>query len=74
MVVLFNSKTCNFDSFMDYLTIKNIMNKRLFEQYQKIIYRKLKWNRFINTQKSESKMINNFKKIWKSFENYSYSW
>ena len=34
------------------------------EQYQKEIYRKLKWNRYINTQKSESKMIKNFEAVY----------
>ena len=41
--------------------MKNNINKLLFNQYRKEIYRKLKWNRYINTQKSETKMINNFK-------------
>jgi predicted metallopeptidase len=58
----YNSKTCDFNEFTDYLKIKNRINRILFEQYQKKIYRKLKWNRFINTQKSESKMLNNFEK------------
>lgn len=58
----YNSKTCDFNEFIDYLKIKNKINRILFEQYQKKIYRKLKWNRFINTQKSESKMLNNFEK------------
>ena len=58
----YNSKTCDFNRFMDYLKIKNKINRILLEQYQKEIYRKLKWNRFINTQKSENKMIKNFEK------------
>jgi hypothetical protein len=62
----YNSKTCDFDEFIDYLKIKNKINRCLFEQYQKKIYRKLKWNRFINTQKSESKMLQNFEKRYVS--------
>ena len=58
----YNSKTCDFDKFMDYLKVKNRINRCLFNQYQKKIYRKLKWNRYINTQRSESKMLNNFEK------------
>ena len=62
----YNSKTCDFNEFIDYLKIKNKINRILFEQYQDKIYRKLKWNRFINTQKSESKMLNNFEKRYGS--------
>ena len=58
----YNSKTCDFDEFINYLKIKNKINRCLFEQYQNTIYRKLKWNRFINKQKSESKMLKNFEK------------
>ena len=64
-----NSKTCDFNEFIDYLKIKNKINKCLFDQYQKRIYRKLKWNRFINTQKSESKMVKNFEKKFGSPKN-----
>ncbi len=40
-----NSKTCVFDEFIDYLKIKNKINRYLFEQYQKKIYRR--YNRII---------------------------
>jgi phage tail tube protein FII len=60
----YNSKTCHFNEFLKYLKIKNKINRCLFKQYQEKIYRKLKWNRFINTQKSESKMLNNFEKAY----------
>ena len=56
-----DSKTCNFVLFLDYVKIKNRVNRCLFDQYQNELYRKLKWNSFINTQKSESKMLRNFK-------------
>jgi hypothetical protein len=64
----YNSKTCHFNEFMKYLKIKNKINRCLFKQYQEKIYRKLKWNRFINTQKSESKMLNNFEKAYPNTE------
>jgi hypothetical protein len=60
----YNSKTCHFNEFLKYLKIKNKINRCLFKQYQEKIYRKLKWNRYINTQKSESKMLNNFEKTY----------
>jgi len=56
----YNSYTSNFDKFKEYIIQKNKINNLLFKQYEKEIYRKFKLNRYINTQKSESKMIKNF--------------
>ena len=57
-----NSKTCNFETFKEYCLEKNKLNNQLEEYYRNPLFRKLKSNRFINTQKSESKMIKNFSK------------
>ena len=57
---IYNSKTASFDKFMEYLKIKNKINEVLFTQYCKEVYRKLKWYRYINTQKTESKLVKNF--------------
>ena len=56
-----NSKTCNYDKFKEYCIEKNKINKLLFKHYEQTFFRKFKLNAFINTQKSESKMIQNFK-------------
>jgi hypothetical protein len=56
-----NSKTVNYNEFRTYITEKNKVNKILYEHYQQEFFRKFKLNRFINTQKSEAKMIDNFK-------------
>jgi len=56
----FNSKTCNFNNFIEYCKKKNEINRLLFLHYQEEVFRKLKFNRYTNTQKSESKMIKNF--------------
>jgi arginine repressor len=56
----FNSKTCDFNNFMEYCQKKNEINRLLFSHYQEEVFRKLKFNRYTNTQKSESKMIKNF--------------
>jgi hypothetical protein len=56
----YNSKTCNFNEFKKYTEKKNELNNKLGKHYGQYIFRKLKLNRFINTQKSESKMIKNF--------------
>ena len=55
-----NSKTCDFNKFIEYCKKKNEVNRRLFEHYSQKLFRKLKFNRYTNTQKSESKMIKNF--------------
>lgn len=57
----YTAKTNFYDKFKEYLIIKNKINSQLFEHYEKQYFRKFKLNRFINTQKSESKMINNFR-------------
>jgi len=59
---IYNSKTTNYNNFLDYIIEKNKVNMKLHNYYGQYIFRKLKLNRFINTQKSEGKMINNFRK------------
>jgi hypothetical protein len=59
----YNHKTCDFISFMMYLVKKNEINRILFKHYSKKIYRKLNFNTYINTQRSEDNMVNEFKKI-----------
>lgn len=56
----YNSKTCDFNKFIEYCKKKNEVNRKLFEHYSEKLFRKLKFNRYTNTQKSESKMIKNF--------------
>ena len=57
---VYNSKTNNYDKFKKYIIEKNKLNITLFSHYEQELFRKFKLNRFINTQKSESKMIKNF--------------
>jgi hypothetical protein len=59
-----NSNVCDFNRFKEYLKLKLIINSLLINNYQKEIYRKYKWYGFINEQKSEQKMINNFKDLF----------
>jgi len=56
-----NSKTVNCKEFKKYVLEKNKVNKILYEHYQQEFFRKFKLNRYINMQKSEAKMIENFK-------------
>lgn len=55
-----NSKTCDPKKFEIYLKAKITLNRELTEHYVQKIYRKLKFNMYTNTQKSESHMLNNF--------------
>ena len=55
-----NSKTCNYDKFNLYCIEKNKLNYQLYNHYEQKYFRKFKLNAFINTQKSENKMIKNF--------------
>ena len=65
----YNSKTMNYKKYIDYCKKKNEINRILFEHYKEYIFRKLKLNRFINTQKSENKMLKNFEKKFGSPKN-----
>lgn len=57
----YNSSTCIWKNFYDYLEIKLKINQILMDLYEEEIYRKYRWYGFINRQKSEQKMINDFK-------------
>ena len=67
----YDRKTLDFDDFLLYIRKKNKVNSKVMDFYSntpgykdshtKHLFQKLKWGRFINTQKSEQKMINNFK-------------
>jgi hypothetical protein len=59
---ILNSETINYEIFKDYCIEKNKLNFKLYSHYEQKLFRKLKLNRYINTQKSESKMIRNFTK------------
>ena len=60
----YNRKTLDVTKFKEYLTVKNRMNYFIASFYQNTLFRKLKFNSYINTKKSEQKMICNFRKIF----------
>ena len=45
-----------------YIKMKNEVNGKVYTHYRKELYRKLKWYGFINIQRSEDVMMNNFVK------------
>jgi transposase len=60
----YNHKTLDVKKFKEYLTVKNRVNHQITPFYQNQLFRKLKLNNYINTKKSEQKMISNFKKVF----------
>ena len=69
MLSIVSSKTTDLEKFKEYCKLKNVANKIIGSYYEKPIHRKLKLNRYINTQKSETKMIKNFIKKFGRKEN-----
>lgn len=66
---LFNKKTLQIKEFKKYLKKKNKINFKLFEFYEKHLFRKLKLNSYWNRLRSEQRMINRFTKIFGKPEN-----
>lgn len=56
----FNHKTLNFDGYRAYLAKKNEINAKLFEFYENEVYRRMRWNAYINMSRSEQRMLNKF--------------
>ena len=56
-----NSKTTNYELFKNYIIVKNNVYNRLQEFYNQDKWRKARLHLYVNTRKSEEKMINNFK-------------
>ena len=55
-----NRKTLSLDIFLTYLQLKYITYLHLYDFYCEKRYRKRKWHMYINTQRSESMMLNRF--------------
>jgi transposase len=52
------------NKFKEYCKKKNEINKKIIDFYSKKIFRKLKLNGYMNSKKSEQRMIKNFEKIF----------
>ena len=64
----YTKRTLNIEKYKEYLKEKNKVNNELFDFYQKKIFRKLKLNIYLNTLKSEQKMINKMKENYGKVE------
>lgn len=56
-----NRKTADYNKFKDYLKHRNKLNASLKEFYLLELFRKMKWRRFVYTNKSEDRFLNNIK-------------
>jgi len=57
----YNSKSCIYDKFKEFIKNKNRINELLFEKYNNTIFRKYKWYGYINRKKVETDLIRNIK-------------
>jgi len=61
LMSFFSSKRCVLNEFLKYVKCRNLVDVVVRDIYRQEIFRKLRFNSYTNTQKSESKMVNNFK-------------
>lgn len=62
----YSNKTCDFEKFKKYMAIKCNVDLKIKGLYEKEFIRKLKLRTHINKLRSESKLVNNIKKIFGS--------
>ena len=58
----YNSKSCLLNDFKQYILNKNKINSKLFLEYYDPIFRQYKWYSYLNTQKSNSKLLDTIEK------------
>ena len=61
---MYSRKTLDIGEFKKYLKKKNEVNSKLFQFYEKQLFRKLKLNGYWNRLRSEQRMMNRFSKIF----------
>jgi hypothetical protein len=54
-------RTCQLDTFKQYISVKNQVNLRLLSAYKKEIFRQYHWYAYINRKKAEEKLIRTIK-------------
>ena len=60
----YNHKTLDFDKYKDYLGKKIEIASKVASEYQDQLYRKLRWNTYMNRQRVEDQFMNKFKELW----------
>jgi hypothetical protein len=64
----YNSRTLNQEKYKHFITNKTILNNEVKEFYQKPLFRKLAFRRFIRTKQSEVKLLNEIENTYLSKE------
>jgi len=54
----YNSRTCNYDKYLEFVRIKYNISKQVEELYNDEIFRKYKWYGYINRKREDAKLIN----------------
>jgi hypothetical protein len=53
----YNSKTCNYEKFKEYIKKKNEVNVILIKKYEERFFRQYKWYSYINRKRTEERMV-----------------
>ena len=54
----YNSKSCDIKTFEKFIKMKNETNEQLYSKYNNEIFRQYKWYEYINTKRSDAKLLN----------------
>ena len=60
----FNSKSCDYNKFKEYVKKKNEINIKLFNFYEQTFFRKLNWFSYMNTKRSEDNLLNKIEEVY----------
>ena len=60
----YNSKTCDFKKYKEYMMKKNEINSKLFKLYSDVKFRQYRWYAFINRKRSFDTMLNDIEKMY----------
>ena len=53
----YNSKSCEYEKFKQYIRKNNEVNDKLFEKYEDRIFRQYKWYGYINRKRAETDLV-----------------
>ena len=58
------SKTVDVDAFKEYVRAKNTLNAELCDFYGLVVHRKMKWRKFVYTQRSEDRFLGRMRHLY----------
>ena len=60
----YNSKSCTYKTFTEYVKAKNEINKELYLKYSAVFFRQYKWYSHINKARHEDRLLNDIEKVF----------